>query len=33
VDLPHGMPKEIFQELKKVRVRGAELRISRLTKR
>ena len=25
VDLPQGMPKEIFQELKKVRVRGAEL--------
>jgi ATP-dependent RNA helicase DeaD len=33
VDLPQGMPKEIFHELKKVRVRGAELRISRVTKR
>lgn len=30
VDLPAGMPKEIFRELKKVRVRGAELRISRV---
>jgi ATP-dependent RNA helicase DeaD len=28
VDLPEGMPKEIFRELKKVRVRGTELRIS-----
>jgi ATP-dependent RNA helicase DeaD len=30
VDLPIGMPKEIFQELKKVKIRGAELRISRV---
>ena len=30
VDLPEGMPKEIFRELKKVRVRGAELRITRV---
>jgi ATP-dependent RNA helicase DeaD len=30
VDLPAGMPKEIFRELKKVRVRGTELRISRV---
>jgi ATP-dependent RNA helicase DeaD len=29
VDLPEGMPKEIFRDLKKVRVRGAQLRISR----
>lgn len=29
VDLPEGMPKEIFRELKKVKVRGVELRISR----
>jgi ATP-dependent RNA helicase DeaD len=29
VDLPEGMPKEILRELKKVRVRGAELRITR----
>jgi ATP-dependent RNA helicase DeaD len=28
VDLPEGMPKEIFRELKKVRIRGTELRIS-----
>ncbi len=28
VDLPEGMPKEIFRELKKVRVRGVELRIT-----
>ena len=28
VDLPEGMPKEIFRELKKVRIRGAELRIT-----
>jgi ATP-dependent RNA helicase DeaD len=33
VDLPAGMPKEIFRELKKVRVRGAELRISRVDSR
>jgi len=30
VDLPEGMPKEIFRELKKVKIRGAELRISRV---
>jgi ATP-dependent RNA helicase DeaD len=30
VDLPAGMPKEIFRALKKVRVRGTELRISRV---
>jgi ATP-dependent RNA helicase DeaD len=29
VDLPEGMPKEILRELKKVKVRGAELRITR----
>jgi len=28
VDLPEGMPKEIFRELKKTRVAGQELRIS-----
>jgi ATP-dependent RNA helicase DeaD len=30
VDLPDGMPKEIFQHLKKVRVRQYPLKISRL---
>ncbi len=30
VDLPDGMPKEIFQHLKKVRIRQRPLRISRL---
>jgi ATP-dependent RNA helicase DeaD len=30
VDLPEGMPAEIFRSLKKVRVRGVELRISRV---
>ncbi len=30
VDLPVGMPKEIFKELKNVRIRGTELRISRV---
>jgi ATP-dependent RNA helicase DeaD len=29
VDLPEGMPKEIFQDLKKARVAGRSLRISR----
>ncbi|MEJ2141885.1 MAG: DEAD/DEAH box helicase [Gammaproteobacteria bacterium] len=29
VDLPEGMPKEIFQSLKKVRVAGQQLKISR----
>jgi ATP-dependent RNA helicase DeaD len=33
VDLPEGMPKEIFRELKKVKVRGVELRISRVDSR
>ena len=32
VDLPEGMPKEIFNELKKVWVSGQLLRISRLSK-
>ncbi len=31
VDLPEGMPKEIFNELKKVWVAGQQLKISRLT--
>jgi ATP-dependent RNA helicase DeaD len=30
VDLPEGMPKEIFRELKKVKIRGSELKISRV---
>ncbi|MDP5210547.1 DEAD/DEAH box helicase [Microbulbifer sp. 2205BS26-8] len=30
VDLPEGMPKEVFQHLKKVRVAGQPMRISRL---
>jgi len=30
VDLPEGMPKDIFRGLKKVRVVGQELRISRV---
>ena len=30
VDLPEGMPREIFNDLKKVRVAGQQLRISRL---
>ena len=30
VDLPAGMPAEIFHSLKKVRIRGAELQISRV---
>jgi len=30
VDLPAGMPREIFRSLKKVRVAGQELRISRV---
>ena len=30
VDLPEGMPKEIFRSLKKVKVLGVELRISRV---
>ncbi|MCK5091027.1 MAG: DbpA RNA binding domain-containing protein, partial [Gammaproteobacteria bacterium] len=32
VDLPEGMPKEIFKDLKKVWVSGQQLKISRLTK-
>jgi ATP-dependent RNA helicase DeaD len=31
VDLPEGMPREIFNDLKKVRVAGQQLRISRLS--
>jgi ATP-dependent RNA helicase DeaD len=30
IDLPKGMPAEIFRELQKVRVRGEEMRISRV---
>jgi ATP-dependent RNA helicase DeaD len=30
VELPAGMPKELFQELKKVRVVGQQLNISRI---
>jgi len=30
VDLPAGMPKQIFKDLQKVRVAGRELRISRI---
>ena len=30
VDLPEGMPKEIFRSLKKVRVVGRELKIARI---
>ncbi len=33
VDLPEGMPKEIFTELQKVRVAGRELRISRVAEK
>jgi ATP-dependent RNA helicase DeaD len=33
VDLPEGMPKQIFKELQKVRVAGRELRISRVTEK
>ena len=32
VDLPEGMPKEIFRELQKVRVAGQKLQISRALK-
>jgi len=32
VDLPEGMPREIFNELKKVWVSGQQLKISRLSK-
>ena len=33
VDLPEGMPKEIFKELQRVRVAGRELRISRVAEK
>jgi ATP-dependent RNA helicase DeaD len=33
VDLPEGMPKQIFKELQKVRVAGRELRINRVTEK
>ncbi len=33
VDLPEGMPKEIFKDLQKVRVVGRELRISRVSEK
>jgi ATP-dependent RNA helicase DeaD len=33
VDLPEGMPKQIFKELQKVRVAGRELRISRVSEK
>ncbi|HEX3912265.1 MAG TPA: DEAD/DEAH box helicase [Steroidobacteraceae bacterium] len=33
VDLPEGMPKEIFRQLQKVRVAGRELRISRVSEK
>jgi len=33
VDLPEGMPKEIFKQLQKVRVAGRELRISRVAEK
>ena len=33
VDLPEGMPKQIFKDLQKVRVAGRELRISRVTEK
>jgi ATP-dependent RNA helicase DeaD len=33
VDLPEGMPKQIFRELQKVRVAGRELRISRVSEK
>jgi ATP-dependent RNA helicase DeaD len=33
VDLPEGMPKNIFKELQKVRVVGRELRISRVSEK
>lgn len=32
VDLPEGMPREIFKDLKKAWVSGQQLKISRLTK-
>jgi ATP-dependent RNA helicase DeaD len=33
VDLPEGMPKEIFKQLQRVRVAGRELRISRVAEK
>jgi ATP-dependent RNA helicase DeaD len=30
VDLPEGMPKEIFHELKKVKIRGTEIRLTKV---
>ncbi len=33
VDLPEGMPKQVFKDLQKVRVAGRELRISRVTEK
>jgi ATP-dependent RNA helicase DeaD len=33
VDLPEGMPKQIFKELQKVRVAGRELRMSRVSEK
>jgi len=33
VDLPEGMPKQIFKDLQKVRVAGRELRISRVNEK
>jgi ATP-dependent RNA helicase DeaD len=33
VDLPEGMPKQIFKELQKVRVAGRELRISHVSEK
>ena len=33
VDLPEGMPKEVFKDLQKVRVVGRELRISRVSEK
>jgi ATP-dependent RNA helicase DeaD len=33
VDLPEGMPKEIFKQLQRVRVAGRELRISRIAEK
>ena len=32
VDLPEGMPKEVFRDLRKVRVAGQKLQISRALK-
>jgi ATP-dependent RNA helicase DeaD len=33
VDLPEGMPKQIFKDLQKVRVAGRELRINRVSEK